>query len=130
MEHRWGERIQVALPVRVKAHRFSVRDGWLTDLSVSGALVRADIESRMLSRIKVAIVLPLWPKHDSPVLEAYIARKHKHAVGIEWCEFAPDSVRQLLRAMFSRPYLRIHRHAPSTSLTISRLSAPLLKHGD
>ena len=92
MEHRWGER------------------GRLADLSVSGALVNADIEARMLSRIKVAIVLPLWPMYDLPVLEAYVARKHKRAVGIEWCEFAPDSVRELLRAVVTRPHARIHRH--------------------
>ena len=87
------------------------------------------LEAQMLSRIKVAILLPLWPMYDLPVLEAYVARKHKRAVGIEWCEFAPDSVRELLRAVVTRPHARIHRHTAATSLTISRLSAPLLKHG-
>jgi hypothetical protein len=128
MEHRWGERVQVDFPVRVLAHRFSVRDGRLADLSVSGALVKAEFEARVLSRIQVAIDLPLWPKHDSPLVEAYVARRYKHGFGIEWCEFAPRAVSELLRAVVTRPHAHLRRHAPSASHTISRLSLPLLKH--
>jgi hypothetical protein len=130
MEHRWGQRVQVDFPVRVITHRFSVRGGRLADLSVSGALVKADFEARMLCRIQVAIDLPLWPKHDSPIVEAYVARRHKHEFGIEWCEFAPRAVSELLRAVITRPHTHLRRRAASASLTISRLSAPLLKHGD
>jgi len=129
MEHRWGERLQVDFPVRVIAHRFSVRDGRLADLSVSGARIKADFEARMLSRIQVAIDLSLWPKHESPVLEAYVARRYKHEYGVEWCEFAPRAVGELLRAIVTRPHAHPRRRAAAASLTITRLSAPLLKHG-
>jgi hypothetical protein len=128
MEHRWGERVQVDFPVRLTAHRFSVRDGRLTELSVSGALVEAELGARALSRVRVAIDLPLWPKHESPVIEAYVVRKNKYGIGLEWCEFAPDAVRELLRAVVARPHTRARRHAASASFTVSRLSAPLLKH--
>ena len=128
MEHRWGERVRVDFPVRVIAHRFSVRDGRLADLSVSGALVKAEFEARVLSRIQVALDSPLWPKHDSPIVEAYVARRYKHEFGIEWCEFAPRAVTELLRAVVTRPHAHLHRRGGSTSLTISRLSGPLLKH--
>src|SRR5882757_3259784 len=87
MEHRWGERVQVDFPIRVIAHRFSVREGRLADLSVSGALVKTDFEARLLSRIQVAIDLPLGPKHESPIVEAYVTRRYKHEFGLEWCEF-------------------------------------------
>jgi hypothetical protein len=129
MEHRWGERLQVDFPVRVIAHRFSVRGGRLADLSVSGALVKAEFEARLLSRIQVAIDLPLWPKHESPIVEAYVARRHKHEFGIEWCEFAPRAVSELLRAVVTRPHAHLRRRTGPASLTIARLSAPLLKHG-
>ena len=129
MEHRWGERVRVDFPVRVIAHRFSVRDGRLADLSVSGALVKAEFEARLLSRIQVAIDLPLWSKHESPIVEAYVARRHKHEFGIEWCEFAPRAVSELLRAVVTRPHAHLRRRTGPASLTISRLSAPLLKHG-
>ncbi len=129
MEHRWGERVQVDFPVRITTHRFSVREGRLGDMSVSGALLQADIDVRLLSRIQVIIDLPLHPKYQSPVIEAYVARKYKHGLGIEWCQFAPDPVSELLRAVAKRPHARARRHAASASLTIARLSAPLLKHG-
>lgn len=129
MEHRWGERVQVDLPVRITAHRFSVIDGRLGDVSVSGALLQADLDVRILARIQVIIDSPLHPKHRSPVIEAYVARRHRHGIGIEWCQFAPAAVSELLRAVVSRPHAHIRRHAAGPSLTISRLSAPLLKHG-
>jgi hypothetical protein len=129
MEHRWGERLQVDFPVRVITHRFSVRDGRLVDLSVSGAMIKADFEARLLSRIQVALDLSLWPKHESPILEAYVTRRDKHEFGIEWCQFAPRAVSDLLRAIVTRPYAHHRRRAASAALTTSRLSAPLLKHG-
>jgi hypothetical protein len=129
MEHRWGERVQVDFPVRVMAHRFSVREGRLADLSVSGGRVKADFEARVLSRIQIAIDLPLWPKHDSPLVEAYVTRRYKHEFGVEWCEFAPHAVCELLRAIVTRPHAHLRRRTASASLSLSRLSAPLLKHG-
>src|SRR5258708_32733641 len=96
MEHRWGERVQVDFPVRVIAHRFSVREGRLADLSVSGALVKAEFEARVLSRIQVAIDSPLWPKHESPIVEAYVAPRIKHELGIGWWEFARPPSAELL----------------------------------
>ena len=58
MEHRWGERVGVDIPVRITGHPFTVRTGRLSNLSVSGAFIRADVDVRPLSRILVAIELP------------------------------------------------------------------------
>jgi hypothetical protein len=129
MEHRWGERVQVDFPVRVTALRFSVRGGRLADLSVSGALINADLDARLLSRVQVAIISPLWSIHESPLVEAYVARKHKNDFGIEWCEFAPPAVSELLRIIVTRPHARLRKPPSFASLAVSRLSAPLLKHG-
>ena len=97
MDHRWGRRVQVDLPVRVAAHRFAVRDGRLIDLSVSGALIEAEVDARVLTRVQVILLLPAVPRHEAPALEAYVARKHRHGIGVEWCEFAPRAVREFLR---------------------------------
>ena len=51
-----------------------MREGRLADLSVSGARVKADFEARVFSRVQIAIDLPLWPKHQSPVVEACVTR--------------------------------------------------------
>jgi hypothetical protein len=128
MEHRWGERVRVDFPVRITALRFSMRDGRLADLSVSGALLKTVLDLRVLSRIQIAIVMPLWPKHDAPLVEAYVARKYRDGFGVEWCEFAPPAVTRLLSATVNRPYANIRRPTPTAAVTISRLSAPLLRH--
>jgi len=129
MEHRWGERVQVDFPIRVTAHPFAVRDGRLTDLSVSGASIESEFELRLLSRVEVSIILPMWPKHEAPTIAAYVSRKFKKGIGVEWCEFAPDAVSRLLRVVITRPHAYVRRPAATASLTISRLSAPLLRHG-
>jgi hypothetical protein len=104
MDHRWGRRVEVDFPVRLAAHRFAVRDGRLINLSVSGALIEADLDARVLCRIQVVLLLPAFPRHEAPVVEAYVARKHRHGIGVEWCEFAPRAVRDLLRDSINGSY--------------------------
>jgi hypothetical protein len=129
MEHRWGERLWVALPVRVTTHRFSVRDGLLADLSVSGAYIQTAFQARVQSRIEVAIMLPPRLRYASPLLCAYVARRYKSGFGVEWCEFGPPAIKDLLHAVAVRPYAHHHRLRALASLHVVGLSAPLLKHG-
>jgi hypothetical protein len=126
MEHRWGERVGVDIPVRITGHPFSVRTGRLSNLSVSGAFIRADVDVRLLSRIVVAIELPQRPKRDAPLIAAFVARKFKDGIGIEWCEFKPPAVNRLLQSSAARHYRR--KRNSRNSGAISRLSPPLLKH--
>lgn len=128
MEHRWGERVPLSIPVRLTGYPFSVRVGRLTNLSVSGAQIKADFEVRLLSRIHVAIELPQRSKHEAPTITAYVTRKFRDGIGIEWCEFAPNAVGELLRSAAARRYARARKADPPTTQMISRFSAPLLKH--
>jgi hypothetical protein len=98
MEHRWGERFTVDLAVRLAARPFSVRTGRLVNLSVSGADIRVAFDLRLLSRIQVAIVSPHRVAHPTPVVAAYVARKYKGGVGVEWCDHAPQLIIELLRS--------------------------------
>ena len=127
MEHRWGERIQVDIPVRLAAHPFAVRDGHIIDLSVSGALILTELHARLMARVQVSIVAP-GVKHDAPTLAAYVARVYKSGIGIEWCEFAPKVIGALLRATVERPFSPLRRRPGRANLGVSRLSGPLLKH--
>jgi hypothetical protein len=127
MEHRWGARIGVDIPVRITGHPFTVRSGRLSNLSVSGAFIRADLDLRLLSRILVAIDLPHRPKRDAPLIPAFVARKLKDGIGIEWCEFKPPAINRLLQSSIAKHYRRKRdSHAPGAIL---RLSPPLLKPG-
>ncbi|HLZ98066.1 MAG TPA: PilZ domain-containing protein [Steroidobacteraceae bacterium] len=118
----------VDIPVRITGHPFTVRMGRLSNLSVSGAFIRADIDVRLLSRILVAIELPHKPKRDAPLIPAFVARKLKDGIGIEWCEFKPPAVNRLLQSSAAKHFRR--KRAGAASGAISRLSLPLLKHGD
>jgi hypothetical protein len=128
MDHRWGERITVDFPVRLMAHPFAKRDGRLTDLSVSGAYIRTTVALRPRSLLEVGLLASPWAKHETTVLCAYVTRRYREGVGIEWCEFAPPPVGSLLRSVSRRPYAFHRRPPPRASVTISRLSGSLLKH--
>jgi hypothetical protein len=114
--------------VHVSARAFSQRDGRLTDLSVSGAHLEADLAVRALARIEIMVLLPQRSKHHSPTIPAYVARKYRDGFGIEWCQFAPEPVNELLRAAFQHPYTYLRHPVHLSSLTRSRLSGPLLRH--
>jgi hypothetical protein len=129
MEHRWGERVGVDLPVRITAHPFVVRHGRLTNLSVSGASLATDFELRTLSRIQIAIEMPTRARSEAVNIAAYVTRTTKDNIGIEWCQFAPPPVTELLQSLSLRPYGRLRKSEITPGAVISRLSTPLLKHG-
>jgi PilZ domain len=96
-EHRWGERFPVNIPVRVSAATMTGVDGCMKNLSLSGALMKSDYELRLHMLIEVRIELPP-PAPHAAVLMAHVSRKLQEGVGIEWCEFAPRIVKDLLRS--------------------------------
>jgi hypothetical protein len=97
MEHRWGERVSVDIPIKLTARPFAGRPGRLVDVSMSGAFVMAPLDARPLSRIHVVIELPARFRRATPVLSAYIARRAADGFGIEWCEFGPQPIVELIR---------------------------------
>ena len=114
MEHRWGQRFAVDIPVRLASKPYTVRAGRMTDLSMSGAHIQIALELRVLSRVQVAIVLPSRPSQATPVLSAYVARRHRDGIGVEWLDFGPQAVVELLRSWSAvHPQHRAHPVARS-----------------
>jgi PilZ domain len=97
MEHRWGERVAVNIPVYVSAGSFAGFDGCMKNLSLSGALLKSDCQLRLHGLIDVHIKLPA-PSPRVDIVKAHVSRKLTECVGIEWCEFAPTIVKDLLRS--------------------------------
>jgi hypothetical protein len=97
MEHRWGERIAVDLPVMVSADQQDGIRGCMRNLSLSGALLKIDADLRLHALIEVYLELPSSSRHLA-LLSAHVSRKLKQGVGIEWCEFAPIAIKDLLRS--------------------------------
>lgn len=96
--HRWGQRIAVDIPVQVAANDSPAIHGHLKNLSLSGALMEADHELRLHAYIAVTINRPEKKDRDAMRVMARVTRKCKDAVGLEWCEFAPNDVKDLLRS--------------------------------
>ncbi|MGH8328507.1 MAG: PilZ domain-containing protein [Steroidobacteraceae bacterium] len=96
MEHRWGERVAVSLTVELSSGASPPVAGWLENVSSSGAFVRT--ESRGPPRGPIEVILPQsGPDRGRPVrLAAYVVRETDAGVGIEWREFAPRPVRELV----------------------------------
>jgi hypothetical protein len=96
-ESRWGERVTVNIPVQVSADAFAGADGCMKNLSLSGALMKADVDLRLHSLIEVSIKMPSQSQ-SAEAITAYVSRRVKEGVGVEWCEFAPSVVKDLLRS--------------------------------
>ena len=110
LEHRWGERVRVNIPVRVSADHLSGIVGLIKNISLSGAFMKSDCDLRLHALIEVRIELPP-PASRAAVVEAHISRKLNEGVGIEWCEFAPNIVKELLRDSSVRFPSRAHMGA-------------------
>lgn len=95
-EGRWGDRVRVNIPVQVSATALAGADGFMKNLSLSGALVKADADLGLHALIQVSIKMPP-PAQRAAAITAYVSRKTKEGVGVEWCEFAPNIVKDLLR---------------------------------
>jgi hypothetical protein len=97
LEHRWGERVRVNIPVHVTAAALPGVDGCMMNLSLSGAFMKSKCELRIHALIEVRIELPP-PSPRGAVVKAHVSRRFDEGVGIEWCEFAPSVVKDLLRS--------------------------------
>lgn len=95
IDHRWGERIPVDLPVRVSVRTSTGIGGRMKNLSLSGALISADVDIRLHALIELTLTLPP-PARREMVIKAHVTRKDRQDVGIEWCEYASSDVKELL----------------------------------
>jgi hypothetical protein len=94
---RWGDRVHVDIPVRVSVNAMTDAGARLKNLSLSGAFVKADVDLGLHAQIQVSISMPA-PSVRATQITAFVSRKTKEGVGVEWCEFAPTVVKDLLRS--------------------------------
>ena len=95
-EHRWTERVQVKIPVRLSVRSYAIGAGMISNLSLSGAWIRTNLKvpSARSDRYHVRCS-PIELVRGAGVT-AYVVRKDRHGIGLEWCELAPCNVRDLL----------------------------------
>jgi PilZ domain len=94
---RWSRRIAVDIPVEVAAVGSPTIHGHLKDLSLSGALVTTDHALPLHAYVEISIK-PLNTEQRAVRVMARVTRNLEGGVGVEWCEFAPSAVTDLLRS--------------------------------
>lgn len=96
MDNRLGERLPIHRTIRLVSSRpRSMSIGLLKNLSRSGALI-ANCELQLFSLIQVYLEFAQQPKIEATV-GAYVTRIGEDGAGVEWCEYAPTAVTELLQ---------------------------------
>jgi hypothetical protein len=96
MEHRWGERLEVAVPVRIRAPYGLVGSGLVTNFSVSGAFIATTLPVAVLSKVRVSFrfgrraaqIMQL----GSSTFVAQVVRQNAAGFAVEWCDFGTEDV--------------------------------------
>jgi hypothetical protein len=99
MDHRWGKRIELDVPIRVMHPAMSrCGTGQLRNISLGGALIISSLDSNVGARVQVSIPITSGTTPYASVIDAYLVRRSGAAFAIEWTEFAPTEVIDLVRA--------------------------------
>jgi PilZ domain-containing protein len=119
MEHRWGERVPVQMTVELSCGSSPPVSGSLENVSSSGAFVRTAGRRPPRGPIEVLLGSRGSGRGHCVRIPAHVVRETDTGVGIEWSEFAPRAVRELMLrgAGAGRPPVRArapraNRHSP------------------
>jgi hypothetical protein len=124
VEHRWGKRVQVAIPVRLDAPPSVAGVGIISNLSTSGAWIRTNLKLPALTRALVAF--DSTQRHGHVAVPAYVIRQDLDGMGFEWCEMALPCGSEFLfaaedRFSFSTPSaLKRRARAESAEIGLSQ----------
>ena len=97
MEHRWGERIKVALPVRIHAACGLIGSGLVVDFSVSGAFIATTLPVALLSEVQINFRADSgkgrpFDLHRGTTFTAQVVRRNSAGFAVEWHEFGSAAV--------------------------------------
>ena len=120
MEHRWGERRELILRVRLCRRGRASIDAWLTNVSLSGAYVKTGAGSWDTSLIRIEVARLGASEGRKPLrLHARVVRQEPGGVGIEWESLQAADLAEILRlAALSEASGRDRRSPPSARSVI------------
>ncbi len=97
MEHRWGQRSNLGVQVRLHASSWRApRGAHLRDISASGAFLEMEPSLPPLKRIEVEITVRKADHIDLIRIPASVVRKADRGVGVEWHETPAYPIEQLV----------------------------------
>lgn len=123
MEHRWGKRSPVDVAVALYVGSGHVFRGRIANASLSGALVCTEARLPTFSRLIVEMRGgEFGPTAHSRAVFAYVARQAPEGLGLEWTEFSPPAIAELLARSTAtlqhdeRQHLHLERGSTTLSL--------------
>lgn len=99
MEHRWGHRLEVNEPVRLRVRGGQWVNGRIRNASISGAFIATRLSVTPLAHISVRFPKSRGTRTEelgAQELEGQVVRSTRTGLAIEWLEFAPARVRTLI----------------------------------
>src|SRR3977135_3348526 len=115
MEHRWGERLEVALPVRIRAPYGLIGSGLVINFSVSGAFIATTLPVAPLSRVRVSFRFGRRAARimhlGSSTFAAQVVRHNSAGFAVEWSEFGTEDV--VAFANSTRGHVQFTHYRPS-----------------
>ena len=110
MEHRCGHRRTVTAPVTVRTRNGLAAEGEVCNLSASGALLRTHLPLRLHTHV----LIQFSTAHSDgrvhrSVVAGEVVRLVKDGFAVEWAEFSPMPLRELMRRL-SEPTAAVTTH--------------------
>ena len=103
MEHRWGQRVTVEIPVRLDVAGRTLGRGTLRNASISGAFIETPLDLPVYTNLIVAMPTMSELVPGSHELAASVIRRVPAGLGIEWRDMACPALVQLLERITGQP---------------------------
>lgn len=97
MEHRLGTRMQLSVALWLRHASELPLPGRMLNVSLSGAYVETSAQYPLLASVSVACASEITDGNAASCLTAYVTRVSTDGMALEWFEFAPEAIRQLMR---------------------------------
>ncbi len=85
MEHRWGNRVSVDVPVGLRCRASAEAEARIVNISRSGALIRTHLSLTVLARVDIHL--------NGHAISSFVTRVESAGIGVEWCEPSPKILR-------------------------------------
>ena len=102
MEHRWGRRISLEVPVRLDLAGRSMGRGLLRNASISGALIETPLELPVYTNLVVALPATCGAASGPVELAACVVRHEVATLAVEWRDMACDPIVKMLERYSGR----------------------------
>jgi hypothetical protein len=96
MEHRWGQRVTLEVPVRLYLDDAALGRGLMRNVSISGALIETSLEIPVFTNIVVALASIEKSGPRIHELAASVVRSLPTGLGVEWRDMACPAVVALM----------------------------------